>query len=352
MGMENWNRICPKCRQEIVYSNKYTMQSAESKKSVCKSCSQRGKKKKIKNYKGSVFQKSFWINQKGMTDEEATQKVFEIQSKISSKKSKEDRSEQSMKTSPFKIETWIEKGMTKHEAEFEVKSRRKINKEYWIKKGFSEEEAIRYVSDSQARIARHSKSDDSYPTQLKYWIKKGFSEDDAKKKQSERQATFTLEKCISKYGDKDGRKKWKDRQDKWKAKVYGENGCIANAYSKLNVNIGEILENEFPGIRYCKNKEWFIWDKDQGRVFMYDLCKPDSKKIIEINGDFWHMNPKKYVSSFIHPVTKQAAQEKWNHDQLKIDTAKKHGYQILVIWESDYKQHPEQILRECKNFLK
>jgi hypothetical protein len=35
-------RICPRCEREIVYSNKYTMQSAEIKKSICKSCSQKG----------------------------------------------------------------------------------------------------------------------------------------------------------------------------------------------------------------------------------------------------------------------------------------------------------------------
>ena len=36
--------------------------------------------------------------------------------------------------------------------------------------------------------------------QIEYWIKKGFSEEEAKMKVAERQRTFTLEKCIEKYG--------------------------------------------------------------------------------------------------------------------------------------------------------
>lgn len=46
-------------------------------------------------------------------------------------------------------------------------------------------------------------------------VKKGFTEEEAKQKVSERQATFTLEKCISKYGEEKGRKRWIERQNKW-----------------------------------------------------------------------------------------------------------------------------------------
>ena len=43
-------------------------------------------------------------------------------------------------------------------------------------------------------------------TQLDYWIeKKGYNEEEAKIKLSERQSTFSLEKCISKYGEEEGK---------------------------------------------------------------------------------------------------------------------------------------------------
>lgn len=56
---------------------------------------------------------------------------------------------------------------------------------------------------------------DKSTTQIGYWLKKGYSEEDAKNIISERQRTFTLEKCIEKYGEEKGKEVWKNRQLKW-----------------------------------------------------------------------------------------------------------------------------------------
>ena len=42
------------------------------------------------------------------------------------------------------------------------------------------------------------------PNQLEYWLSKGFSEEYAKLKIIERQKTFSLKKCIEKYGEDTG----------------------------------------------------------------------------------------------------------------------------------------------------
>lgn len=55
----------------------------------------------------------------------------------------------------------------------------------------------------------------SYTTTLDYWIKKGFSEVEAKQIISKRQSTFSLEKCIEKFGKEEGLKIWNKRQEKW-----------------------------------------------------------------------------------------------------------------------------------------
>jgi hypothetical protein len=41
------------------------------------------------------------------------------------------------------------------------------------------------------------------------------NEEEAKKALSERQTTFTLAKCILKYGEETGKQRWSDRQAKW-----------------------------------------------------------------------------------------------------------------------------------------
>jgi len=130
-------------------------------------------------------------------------------------------------TSPMNINFWIKRGYSESDAKFEIKSQRKLNKEYWIKRGFSENDALQKVTEFQKssnsvifqkinsdliyREAFNSKRDNN----KKYWINLGSSEEEAIKKVSERQSTFSLEKCLVKYGDVEGNKIWQDRQKKW-----------------------------------------------------------------------------------------------------------------------------------------
>ena len=51
--------------------------------------------------------------------------------------------------------------------------------------------------------------------QLGYWLKQGLSEIEAKQKLKERQTTFSLDKCIERYGEEKGLKVFKKRQEKW-----------------------------------------------------------------------------------------------------------------------------------------
>ena len=50
---------------------------------------------------------------------------------------------------------------------------------------------------------------------VEFWTSRGYTLDEAKLKVSERQSTFSLSKCIEKYGEVEGRIKWKTRQDNW-----------------------------------------------------------------------------------------------------------------------------------------
>jgi G:T-mismatch repair DNA endonuclease (very short patch repair protein) len=351
MDKEIWSKKCPSCLAEISYKTKYALNSALIKNTKCSKCRCVGVKKSCKVRKLSVFQKEFWIK-KGMSEIEAVQKVAIIQGKISSRKSSKMRSKIANETSPFKKETWLKKGLSEEQAEFEVKSRRKCNIEYWIKKGFSREEALCKMTEFQSTSSKNPRGIDVIPTQIGYWVKKGFSEEEAIEKRRDRQSTFTLEKCILKHGTLEGTNIFNERHRKWKEKVYGEHGAIGKSYSKLNEEISKFLLVFFPDIRYFANKEWYIWDKTEKKVHMYDICEPIAKKIIEINGDFWHMNPLKYDKDFINPSTKLKASQKWELDRIKVEAAKSAGYEVLIIWESEYKQNTEQTLEKCKNFLR
>ena len=95
--------------------------------------------------------------------------------------------------------------------------------EYWLEKGYTEEEAKKKVSEFQTkmnerRVLKYSNKELAKkinPRCVEYWLEKGYTEEEAKKTISELQRTFSLEKCIKKYGEIEGRKRWEKRQRKW-----------------------------------------------------------------------------------------------------------------------------------------
>ena len=95
---------------------------------------------------------------------------------------------------------------------------------YWTDRGYSYEEAVAQVSESQrnnslvlAQLKKHNpeKYKLSNPKNINYWLNKGYSEKEARANISKSQSTFSLEKCIAKHGEIEGKKIWQARQKKW-----------------------------------------------------------------------------------------------------------------------------------------
>jgi len=69
----------------------------------------------------------------------------------------------------------------------------------------------------------------------------------------------------------------------------------------------------------------------------------------------YHGNPKKYKGGDNpHPFRKTiTAQEMWDKDKRKYDIAIENGYEVLVVWDSEYRWgNKEEIINKCKKFLK
>jgi len=95
---------------------------------------------------------------------------------------------------------------------------------YWIDRGYTEQEAIEQVSLHQSKIAigfakERKANPDRYKgittTQVEYWTKAGYTDEEAIELVRERQKTFSLDKCIEKYGEIEGLRRWEARQAKW-----------------------------------------------------------------------------------------------------------------------------------------
>ncbi len=260
---------------------------------------------------------------------------------------------------------------------------KKINpscKEYWIIQGYSEKDAQDIVNKKMYKMYQKSvKNRKEHPelyigtstTQVEYWIKKGYSEKEAKLKVSERQRTFTLEKCIEKHGLEDGTKRWFKRQEKWQNTLKSKSSEEIERINKLRVaalgidNNSKIANELFDKlsskmtVKECKkvyysskNKEYHKYDEKYKRHYLYDFVDSKRKKVIEFNGDFWHCNPMQYNEDYRHPVKDLKANEIWEYDKRKREYMEFMGYDVLIVWELEYRKNSQQIVEKCLDFLR
>ena len=79
-----------------------------------------------------------------------------------------------------------------------------------------------------------------------------------------------------------------------------------------------------------------------GRFF--DFYVPSCNTILEINGGYWHSDPRIYEGKELTPTQKKNKRV----DEHKKKWALAHGIQILYIWEKDIHENPSYVI----NFLK
>jgi len=216
------------------------------------------------------------------------------------------------------------------------------------------------VQETKRKAAQSRVDNESNTASLGYWLKlTNGDEATAKKLQAERQATFSIEKCIAKYGEDEGKQRWLDRQEKWQSTLNSKSD-----EEKAEINKKKIYKN---GMSSKIEKELYkeltnnselqleqqltIRRKDSNRYYAYDITYQN--KIIEFNGDLWHANPAKFSEDDVprFPSNTKTAKEIWNKDELKKQTAIDHGYELFVVWETDFRTNKQKVIQDCINFL-
>jgi len=217
----------------------------------------------------------------------------------------------------------------------------------------NENESIKF----QQKVSK-SIGPEKRPTRVKYWIKRGHSEEEAKEIISKNQSTFSLDICIKKYGEIEGKKIFDDRQIKWQDSL-NKNGNLKHGFSKASQKLFYSILEKYDFIEHkniffaTKNKEISLKKNVGNGIWIYDYTDMKRKKIIEYNGDEYHANPKFFKKDEIsHPFRKQYTSEQiWAKDKLKISTAEENGFEVLTIWDSEYRSNPDKILSQCLDFL-
>lgn len=179
----------------------------------------------------------------------------------------------------------------------------KYSIDYWLERESSYEVAAEAMVSYKNSIS---------PMRVDFWMKRGFDINESKKiisNQAHRGAKATLE------------------------------SLKGNCVSALEKRIFELIENSEV------SRQVFIGP------YCYDIGSRKSRKLIEINGTYWHADPRIYKDEDILFGSKKAL-EIWARDAEKISYVKDLGYQVHVVWELDFCKNPNQTIELINKFLK
>lgn len=79
-----------------------------------------------------------------------------------------------------------------------------------------------------------------------------------------------------------------------------------------------------------------------------DMVNFKTKTVIEYNGDFWHANPRLYQPDDYMEVLKMTAKEKWTKDRKRRFALRNCGFEVMVIWENEWKNDRERVFKKLK----
>lgn len=87
------------------------------------------------------------------------------------------------------------------------------------------------------------------------------------------------------------------------------------------------------------------------KKYFVDFYLPDYAKIIEVFGDYWHVNPDIYdrygnnkMKKILSNQQKQILQN--TNDDKRIDELTSYGYEVFVLWETDVYQNLDEVMRD------
>ena len=242
---------------------------------------------------------------------------------------------------------------------------------FWTFRGWDINEAKKRVSEIQSinsnkfkqkRKLNPEQYKDVSPNQIRYWLKQGYSEDESIKKVKERQSTFTLEKCIQKYGEIEGRKRFEERQKKWQNTLQSKDDYLEiiqrrvgsdKFYSQISQELFNSIKEKLDNLNInvqmyyqLLNCEWGFEIKKHGWV-LYDFVIPELKYAIEFNGNVFHPNKEKLskeeFKNWTNPWGK-TAKELYKFDTLKNNVIIKKGFILDIVWEDEYKNNKQKTI--------
>lgn len=109
-------------------------------------------------------------------------------------------------------------------------------------------------------------------------------------------------------------------------------GCPACGY---NISKLETMWLNYIGVPSMYHNQKIIIDDI---VYKVDAFDPETNTIYEFYGDYWHGNPARFAHNDVNKRNKQAFGLLYNNTIEREQKLKNAGFNIIVIWESDWKK--------------
>jgi very-short-patch-repair endonuclease len=165
-------------------------------------------------------------------------------------------------------------------------------------------------------------------------------------------------KCLGKnnyfYGKKHSKKtieqitfkgnKWRKENPELSYEA-GLKGWQNSIFSKVKygrkTSIERKVENKLKELKITD----FNFSQILNRKYQYDF-RIGKNILLEVHGDYWHGNPRKYGDSNGLKTLNEQQHNKIQQDIIKEKYAKDHGWKLFVIWEDDINNENWEVLKE------
>lgn len=232
-----------------------------------------------------------------------------------------------------------------------------FSKNYKHYEHLTEEEKLQAIVNMKKKSVQPI---ENRPTRIEYYIKRGATEEEAKQLLSVRQTTFSLDTLLSKHDPQTAHRIFNERQEKWLTTLSLKSPEeIRDINRRKQLTSGNRWSNTANSL-FARLGLDGLWAKNGGEVSVprpeghghYYIDYVLGNRAIEFNGDYWHANPKQYAATDVirYPRQSMLAEEVWAKDELKLAEIRKR-FEVLVIWEHEFKTDPEQCIQKCKEFL-
>lgn len=219
----------------------------------------------------------------------------------------------------------------------------------------------------------------SFPSEIKHWLRKGYSEAEARELVSKHQTKLAMRQNRPDVKRRQSKNTSGDRNPMSLASIaarhnvslieasrltpcFGRTGESHPMYGKhhspdslekIALNASRSFSQQSKaekeiGVAFRENDLNFKTHVGIGR-YNCDFVFESKKLIVEYFGDFWHCNPALWEHDQKHPLAKFTAEERWKYDSEKLEYLKEAGYDVIVIWESEWNADPASCIKRVIN---